>query len=40
MELPVDDEKRGNERVQNLINKYNKIVDTLLSEKEKELMTV
>ena len=40
MELPVDDEKRGNERVQDLINKYNKIVDTLLSEKEKELMTV
>lgn len=40
LELPEDEEKRGMEKVQDLIGKYNKEVDSLLSEKEKELMTV
>ena len=40
LELPEDEEKRGNERVQDLINEYNKIVDEKLKEKEKELMTI
>ena len=40
LELPEDEEKRGMERVQDLIGKYNKEVEALLSEKEKELMTV
>ena len=35
-----DEEKRGNERVQDLINEYNKIVDEKLKEKEKDLMTI
>ena len=35
-----DEEKRGNERVQNLINEYNKIIDDKLKEKEKDLMTI
>lgn len=38
--LPEDEEKRGNERVQNLINEYNKIIEEKLKEKEKELMTI
>lgn len=40
LELPEDEEKSGMEDVQELITKYNKEVDKLLSEKEKELMTV
>ena len=40
LELPEDEEKRGNERVQELINEYNKIVDEKLKEKEKDLMTI
>ena len=40
LELPEDEEKRGNDRVQDLINEYNKIVDEKLKEKEKELMTI
>ena len=40
LELPEDEEKRGNERVQDLINEYNKIVEEKLKEKEKELMTI
>ena len=40
LELPEDEEKRGTEEVQDLINEYNKKVDNLLTEKEKELMTV
>ena len=40
LELPEDDEKRGNNEVQDLINKYNKIVDEKLATKEKELMTI
>ena len=40
LELPEDDIKNGQEEVQELINKYNKIVDEKLKEKENELMTV
>lgn len=40
LELPEDEEKRGNERVQELTNKYNKIIDEKLKEKEEELMTI
>lgn len=40
LKLPEDDEKSGNEEVQDLINKYNKVVDEKLKEKEKELMTI
>ena len=40
LELPEDEEKRGNERVQDLINEYNKIIDEKLKEKEKDLMTI
>ena len=40
LKLPEDEEKRGNEKVQELINKYNKIIEEKLKEKEKELMTL
>ena len=40
LKLPEDEEKRGNEEVQDLINEYNKVVDEKLKEKEKELMTI
>jgi len=40
LKLPEDEEKRGNERVQDLINEYNKVVDEKLKDKEKELMTI
>ena len=40
LKLPEDLEKRGNERVQELINKYNKVVEEKLKEKEQELMTI
>lgn len=40
LEVPEDDIKYGQEEVQELINKYNKIVDEKLSEKEKELLSV
>ena len=40
LEIPEDDVKAGENEVQDLINKYNKIVDEKLKEKEKELMTV
>jgi len=40
LELPEDEEKRGQERVQNLINEYNKIIDEKLKEKENDLMTL
>lgn len=40
LKLPEDTEKEGNEEVQELINKYNKIVDEKQKEKEEELMTV
>ncbi len=35
-----DEEKNKNEEVQELINKYNKIIDEKLKEKEKDLMTI
>ena len=40
LEVPEDDAKAGEEEVQELINKYNKIVDEKFKEKEQELMTV
>lgn len=40
LKLPEDEEKRGNEKVQELINEYNKIVEEKLKEKEKDLMTI
>ena len=40
LEVPEDDIKSGEEEVQELINKYNKVVDEKLKEKEQELMTV
>ncbi len=40
LEVPEDDAKKGQEDVQELINKYNKIVDEKFKEKETELMTV
>ena len=39
-ELPEDTVKRSEERVQELVNKYNKIIDSKLEEKSKDLMTV
>lgn len=40
LKLPEDEEKKGNEKVQDLINEYNKIVEEKLKEKEQELMTI
>lgn len=40
LKLPEDAEKEGNEEVQELINKYNKIIDAKLKEKEQDLMTI
>ena len=40
LEIPEDDIKAGTEDVQDLINKYNKIVDERFKEKETESMTV
>ena len=40
LELPEDEIKSGNDDVQELINKYNKIVEEKLKIKEQELMTV
>ncbi len=40
LKLPEDEEKSGNEEVQELINKYNKIIDEKLKEKENDLMTI
>lgn len=40
LELPEDEEKSELEEVQDLINKYNKIVDEKCKEKENELMTI
>ena len=40
LELPEDDVKNGQDEVQELINKYNKIVEEKYKEKETELMTV
>ena len=38
--FPEDEEKRGIERVQTLINEYNEKIETNFKEKEKELMTI
>ena len=40
LKLPEDVEKEGNNEVQELINKYNKVIDEKLKEKEQELMTI
>lgn len=40
LKLPEDTEKEGNNEVQELINKYNKIIDEKLKDKEQELMTI
>ena len=40
LEVPEDDAKNGQEEVQELINKYNKVADERFKEKETELMTV
>ena len=40
LKLPEDIEKNGNEEVQELINKYNKVVEEKLKVKEEELMTI
>lgn len=40
LDIPEDDKKAGNEDVQDLINKYNKIVEEKLKVKENELMSV
>ena len=40
LEVPEDEVKSGQEEVQELINKYNKIVDEKFKVKEQELMTV
>ena len=40
LELSEDEIKRGNEKVQDLITEYNKVIDEKLKEKEKELMTI
>ncbi len=40
LKLPEDTEKEGNEEVQELINKYNKIIDERLKVKEQDLMSI
>lgn len=40
LKLPEDMEKEGNNEVQELINKYNKVIDEKLKDKEKDLMTI
>ncbi len=40
LELPEDEEKQELENVQELINKYNKLIDEKGKEKEEELMSV
>ena len=40
LELPEDDEKNAEVKVQDLIQEYNKIIDKKLKEKEKDLMTI
>lgn len=40
LKLPEDEEKNCIEEVQELINKYNKIVEDKLKDKEKDLMTI
>ena len=40
MELPEDEEKGVEKDIQDLVNEYNKKVESLLKEKEEELLTV
>jgi len=40
LKLPEDTEKEGNNEVQELINKYNKVIDEKLKVKETELMSI
>lgn len=40
LKLPEDEEKRAIERIQLVVNDYNKKIDDLLKEKEVELMTI
>ena len=40
LKLPEDEEKQGNEEVQELINKYNKVIEDKLKEKETDLMSI
>lgn len=40
LKLPEDEEKRAEEKVQDLINEYNKVIEEKLKEKEKDLMTI
>lgn len=40
LELSEDEEKRELEKIQDLVNKYNKVIDEKLKEKENELMQV
>ncbi len=39
-ELPEDEEKAKEKEIQNLVNDYNKKIESLLKEKEEELLTV
>lgn len=39
-ELPEDEQKSGETKIQDLINKYNKIIETKENEKEEELMSI
>lgn len=40
LEISEDEQKQGQNDVQELVNKYNKQIDELLSEKENELMSI
>ena len=40
LNLPEDEEKGKDKQIQDLVNKYNKIVEDTLKEKESELLTV
>ncbi len=39
-ELPEDEQKELEKEIQNLVNEYNKKIDTILKQKENELLTV
>ena len=39
-ELPEDEKKNLENRIQDLVNKYNKLIEEKEKEKEEELMTV
>lgn len=40
LKLPEDEEKRAEDKVQDLINEYNKVIEERLKVKEKDLMTI